>query len=45
MLNEVTTHEQLKSTYLAGLWRKQEGKAPTVTKELEDQAEGENDGL
>lgn len=33
------------SEFLAGLWRKQEEKTPTVTKQLEDQAEDENDEL
>lgn len=33
------------SEYLAALWRKQEEKAPIVIKELDDQAEDENDEL
>jgi DNA ligase-1 len=33
------------SEFLAGLWRKEEEKAPAVTKELEDQAEDEIDEL
>jgi DNA ligase 1 len=33
------------SEFLAGLWRKQEEKAPTTVTELEDKGDDEDDGL
>jgi DNA ligase 1 len=33
------------SEFLAGLWRKQEEKAPTIIKEMENEVEDENDEL